>query len=79
MIIIKKQNDFAHAFHLQKLLNFKKNFMRISFLKVGTGQSIELNRLIEENSVEVNKEKAVYDLMKTIGNSKYVFRENCIL
>ncbi len=46
--------------------------MQISFLKEGTGQSISLNKMITENSVDLNDAKALDDLMDAIGDSKYV-------
>lgn len=46
--------------------------MRISYLKEGTGESIDLTQLLKENSFELHDDKSLDILLDEIGNAKYV-------
>lgn len=46
--------------------------MKVSFLKDRTGEGIDLNKLISDNSVELNNINDLYALIEKIGDAKYV-------
>ena len=46
--------------------------MRVTFLRDKTGQMVDLNQVISENSVELNEIKDLDPLMGKIGDAKYV-------
>ncbi len=46
--------------------------MKVSYIKDRTGESIDLNKLISDNSIELNNTKDLDVLIEKIGDAKYV-------